>query len=243
MSGTKKISLVLLLAIVATSFPAPANAGILNSFFGDFFGKYRRRDEPNIVEYVVNENEKRWQFDTLIAAVTAVSEASLHNPELPNLLDVLSNGGPFTLFAPTDKAFDKLPDGTVETLLMPQNLGTLADILLYHATPGKKTAGRLLYEGDIEMLNGDEAEVDFSFWPFGVFVNDAKVIDANNRASNGIIHVINNVLLPPDDAPPMAAGLIVANIPEPSSLGLVGTLLLSVVFLGNRRNRTSAAAI
>ena len=77
---------------------------------------------------------------------------------------------------------------------MPENLGTLADILLYHVTPGKKTARRLLYEGDITMANGDPAEVDFSFWPYGVFVNDAKVINANNRASNGIVHVINDVL-------------------------------------------------
>ena len=59
MSGTKKLSLVLLLAIVATSFPAPASAGILDGFFGDFFGRYRRRSRPNLVEYVVKKNDKR----------------------------------------------------------------------------------------------------------------------------------------------------------------------------------------
>jgi uncharacterized surface protein with fasciclin (FAS1) repeats len=78
--------------------------------------------------------------------------------------------------------FGKLQEGTVDTLLMPENLGALADILLYHATPVKKRAVRLLYEGDITMANGHPAEVDFSFRPFGVFINEAKVISANKRA-------------------------------------------------------------
>lgn len=100
-----------------------------------------------------------------------------------------------TVFAPSNEAFDKLPDGTVENLLQPENIEQLKEILLYHVVPAN-AASSGLSSGDVETLNGKSVSIDVSD---GVNVNDAKVTQADIIAKNGIIHVIDSVLLPPMD--------------------------------------------
>lgn len=123
-------------------------------------------------------------FNTLVAAVQAAG-----------LVDVLKGEGPFTVFAPTDEAFAALPEGTVDTLLMPENIDTLVAVLTYHVVAGQvmsaDIAGQML---DVETLNGATIHVDASN---GVTINGANVIAADVLATNGVIHVIDAVLLPP----------------------------------------------
>jgi len=124
------------------------------------------------------------QFETLVAAVKAAG-----------LVDTLKGEGPYTVFAPTDEAFAKLPAGTVEDLLKPENKDKLVAILTYHVVPGKVMSADLAnkqmkaktVEGqmlEINALNG------------GVSVDEAKVITADIETSNGVIHVIDTVVLP-----------------------------------------------
>ncbi len=202
----KKPVLHLLLATFVISMVPTTSA---EAFFFDFF-KRRKRNLPTIAEVVINSQPD--EFSTLLTGVLAVTE----DPNLPDLVDALFNA-PLTVFAPTDAAFAELGlDSSNIATALP--LPVLSDILLYHVTPGKKGAIRLLIEGEAEMLNGDSTDIDLSFWPFGVYVNDARVVDANIRARNGFVHVIDQVLMPPMDAPPSAVGI--SNIPEPSSIAL-----------------------
>ncbi len=122
------------------------------------------------------------RFDTLIAALTAAG-----------LDTVVATGGPFTIFAPTDDAFATLPTGTVEALLA--DIDALKNVLLYHVVNGDKSAKALLRERTVETLQGNDAHV-CSWWN-RVYVNRSQVVDANIGASNGTIHAINRVLLPP----------------------------------------------
>ena len=103
--------------------------------------------------------------------------------------------GPFTVFAPTDAAFEKLPKGTLDDLLKPENKGKLAKILAYHVVPGKVMAA------DVKTMEADTAEgskLNVKVDDGKVMVNDAKVIKTDIPASNGVIHVIDTVLMPPD---------------------------------------------
>lgn len=126
------------------------------------------------------------RFTTLIAAVQAAG-----------LADALTTGGPFTLFAPTGDAFAALPPGTVESLLT--NVPALQDILLYHVLGKSATASKLLAARSAETLQGEA--VSTSLNRSGIFVNQAKVLNPNVRTPNGIVHVINAVLLPPPPKP------------------------------------------
>jgi uncharacterized surface protein with fasciclin (FAS1) repeats len=123
-------------------------------------------------------------FKTLAAALQAAG-----------LVDTLKGKGPFTVFAPTDAAFAKLPAGTVETLLKPENKGQLVSILTYHVLPGKimskDLAGKQLSPKTVQ---GATVKVDARK---GVSVNNAKVTTADVAASNGVIHVIDTVIMPP----------------------------------------------
>jgi uncharacterized surface protein with fasciclin (FAS1) repeats len=121
-------------------------------------------------------------FKTLVAAVKAAG-----------LADTLSGKGPFTVFAPTDAAFAKLPAGTVDTLLKPENKEKLKAILLYHVVAGKVLSTDLK-AGNVKTLEGQDVKIDLAD---GVHVNDAKVVKADIIASNGVIHVIDTVLIPP----------------------------------------------
>jgi uncharacterized surface protein with fasciclin (FAS1) repeats len=122
-------------------------------------------------------------FDTLAAALTAAG-----------LVDTLKGDGPFTVFAPTDAAFAALPAGTVEMLLMPENKDKLTAILTYHVVAGKVMAADIAGKtADVATVQGSTIKVDATN---GVMINDATVTTADIETSNGVIHVIDKVLIP-----------------------------------------------
>ena len=123
-------------------------------------------------------------FDTLVAAVQAA-----------DLVEVLKGEGPFTVFAPTDEAFAKLPDGTVENLLKPENKQQLVALLTYHVVPGKAMSSDLAgQEVEATTVQGSPVQIDAT--GDGVTVDDAKVVQADIEADNGVIHVIDAVIMP-----------------------------------------------
>jgi uncharacterized surface protein with fasciclin (FAS1) repeats len=138
-----------------------------------FLGDYEMK---NIVEIAVAAN----QFKTLVTAVKAAG-----------LADTLQGSGPFTVFAPTDDAFAKLPAGTVEGLL--KDLPKLKSVLTYHVVPGKVLAKDVAGLKTAKTVQGGDIRVDANN---GVKINNAKVTQADIEASNGIIHVIDTVLIP-----------------------------------------------
>ena len=122
-------------------------------------------------------------FNTLVAAVQAAG-----------LVDTLKGDGPFTVFAPTDEAFAKLPDGTVENLLKPENKDQLIAVLTYHVVPGKVMSSDIAgKKAEVASVQGGEISVDATD---GVKVDNATVVTADVEASNGVIHVIDTVILP-----------------------------------------------
>jgi len=146
----------------------------------------------NIVQNAVNSKD----HTTLVAAVKAAG-----------LVDTLQSPGPFTVFAPTNSAFGKLPAGTVETLVKPENKATLTKILTYHVVPGRMTAASLMKavkdgngEAKLKTVEGEEISVKQA-GPGKLSITDAKggtsiVTIADVLQSNGVIHVIDTVLLP-----------------------------------------------
>src|SRR5690606_5905621 len=123
------------------------------------------------------------QFNTLAAALTAAG-----------LVDTLKGDGPFTVFAPTDAAFAALPAGTVDDLLKPENKDKLVAVLTYHVVPGSYPAARVASMDKATTVNGDS--VDIRAADGAVTVDGAKVLKADVAASNGVIHVIDKVLMP-----------------------------------------------
>jgi len=111
-----------------------------------------------------------------------------------DMLDVLANAGPLTVFAPTNAAFEKLPEGTVEDLLKPENQETLARIIQFHASPGTYK-GKLLKDGQ-KLFQASGHYIDVVVNEEGTFVNGSKII-ATIDASNGVVHVVEDVFLPP----------------------------------------------
>jgi len=109
------------------------------------------------------------------------------------LLDTLRGEGPFTVFAPTDEAFAKLPAGTVDSLLKPENRGKLQSILTYHVVAGKVMAADVVNLKSARTVNGQEVAISTAD---GVKVDGAKVVKINIECSNGVIHVIDSVILP-----------------------------------------------
>ena len=124
------------------------------------------------------------QFNTLVAAVQAAG-----------LVDTLKGEGPFTVFAPTDDAFAALPDGTVESLLKPENKDKLVAILTYHVVPAKVMSGDIAGK-KLMVASVQGGNLDVNATGGSVMINNAKVIGADVEASNGVIHVIDTVLLP-----------------------------------------------
>ena len=121
-------------------------------------------------------------FTTLVAAVQAAG-----------LVDTLKSEGPFTVFAPTDEAFAALPEGTVATLLLPENKEQLISILTYHVVPGKVMSGDLSNGMTATTVQGSDVTIMIND---GVSINGANVTTADVEASNGVIHVIDSVILP-----------------------------------------------
>ena len=111
-----------------------------------------------------------------------------------DLVGVLSGSGPFTLLAPTDEAFAKLPAGTVETLLKPENRGQLVDILKNHVIAGQVSLAKALDAGEATTLQGSKAPITFA--DSRVRIGSAALVEADIKASNGLIHVIDQVLIP-----------------------------------------------
>ena len=132
---------------------------------------------------IVDTAVKAEVFQTLVAAVTVAG-----------LVDTLKGDGPFTVFAPNDEAFSKLPVGTVEDLLKPENLGQLVAVLTYHVVPGKILASDIMGTNEVVTVEGSTVTVKKSYGT--VTVDQAKVIQANIEAKNGVIHVIDQVILP-----------------------------------------------
>ena len=147
--------------------------------------------EMNIVETAVSNDN----FSTLVTAVQA-----------GELVDALSSEGPFTVFAPTNDAFNSLPEGTLETLLMPENRQTLQSILTYHVVSGSYMASDVVNainqnDGQFTVTTLQGNDLTLKIWEGDVYVKDvngnkAKVIITDVETSNGVIHAINNVVLP-----------------------------------------------
>ena len=137
---------------------------------------------PNILQIAIGSKD----HTTLVAAVQAAEQEN-----------ALANAGPLTVFAPTNDAFAALPEGTVESLLKPENKSTLADIIQYHATPGKYDKEFLKKFKKLGQANNDYVEITIGD-DGEVRIGGAKILGSVN-AGNGIVHVIDQVLLPPAD--------------------------------------------
>jgi len=124
-------------------------------------------------------------FSTLAAALDAAG-----------LVETLKGEGPFTVFAPTDDAFAALPEGTVDELLLPENRDQLVAILTYHVVSGAVMSDQVVTMDEATTVQGSSVAIDASN---GVMINDATVIQADIEASNGVIHVIDKVLMPPSE--------------------------------------------
>jgi uncharacterized surface protein with fasciclin (FAS1) repeats len=149
------------------------------------------------------------RFTTL---ATALTEAGL--------IDTLKGEGPFTVFAPTDDAFAKLPDGTLESLLA--DIPALTDILLYHVVSGKVMAADVVQLNSADTVLGKPVTIKVEGG--NVFINDAQVIITDIETSNGVIHVVDTVILPPADAP--------AALPETGGVSSSSTVLPAMLALG-----------
>ena len=135
-------------------------------------------------EDIVDTAKSAGMFKTLTAALDAAEKTSM-----------LKEKGPFTVFAPSDDAFAKLPKGTVEDLLKPENKDKLAAILAYHVIEGKAVMSADVKTMMAKTANG--ANLDIRVMGDHVMVNKAKIVKADVKASNGVIHVIDTVLMPP----------------------------------------------
>ncbi len=132
----------------------------------------------NIVETAIEAGN----FKTLVSAVTAAG-----------LAETLQGAGPFTVFAPTDEAFGKIPADTLSDLLKPENKEKLAGILTYHVVAGKALAADVSKLTNAKTVNGQEVKIDTAD---GVKINDATVTTPDVETSNGVIHIIDTVLMP-----------------------------------------------
>ena len=141
-------------------------------------------DKKDIVDTAVGAGK----FETLVAAVKAAG-----------LVETLKGEGPFTVFAPTDEAFAKLPEGTVESLLKPENKDKLVDILTYHVVPGKVMAKTAVTLDKATAVNKKDIALEVKSEAL-TLNGKAKVVKADIETTNGVIHVIDTVILPPSDS-------------------------------------------
>ncbi len=139
-------------------------------------------------------SKKQDIVDTAVAAGSFKTLATAL--QAADLADTLKGKGPFTVFAPTDEAFSKLPAGTIESLLKPENKDKLKAILLYHVVSGDVTAAQVVKLSSAKTVNGQDVKITVN--DGSVMVDDAKVVKVDVLASNGVIHVIDTVLLPKD---------------------------------------------
>lgn len=150
------------------------------SIYAQCGSKMDKKDKSDIVGLAAGTAD----LSTLVAAVKAAG-----------LVETLQGEGPFTVFAPTNEAFAALPEGTLESLLKPENKDQLVKILTYHVVPGKVKSTDLKDGMKVNTVEGEKVKIAIS--DAVVKVNDAKVISADVMASNGVVHVIDKVILPP----------------------------------------------
>lgn len=172
--------------LAATAAAALLVAGFASPALAAHHGE-EKMAEANIVETA----QSAGQFGTLIAAAAAAG-----------LADTLANGGPFTVFAPTDAAFAKLPEGTVETLLKPENKDQLARILKFHVLSGKVGSAALADGISVDTLA--DAAAGIAAAGDGFTIEGANIVATDIAASNGVIHVIDAVILPPEPTAAMS---------------------------------------
>ena len=170
---------ILTTAVICLSFLSMSSFAISEEKMDMRMNMYMPGMQPDIVDTTV----KLGFFTTLITAIDAAE-----------LSTTLKHEGPFTVFAPTDEAFAKLPVGTLEMLLKPENKDMLTSILTYHVVPGIYRSSRITQLSSAQTVQGKN--VGIKVMGDKVMVNDAVVTLANVQASNGIIHVIDTVLLP-----------------------------------------------
>ena len=157
-----------------TAFAAALLLLITDAYAGNYGKK-----QADIVDTAVSAGT----FNTLAAAL-----------EAGDLVRTLKSDGPYTVFAPTDEAFAKLPDGTVEMLLLPENKDKLVEILTYHVVAGKVTAAEVVTLQSAQTANG--SDVAIRVVDETVFINDSRIVATDIEASNGVIHVVDTVILP-----------------------------------------------
>ncbi|MEZ9146828.1 fasciclin domain-containing protein [Vibrio sp. 10N.286.52.C3] len=147
------------------------------------FTAFAHADHHGMKKDIVDVAAENGSFNTLVAAVKAAG-----------LVETLKGDGPFTVFAPTDEAFAALPEGTVDMLLKPENKDKLIAVLTYHVVPGKIMASEVMKVDSAVTVQGEAVMVGIDHG--NVMVNKAQVVMADVEASNGVIHVIDAVLLP-----------------------------------------------
>lgn len=177
------------LPITAAGGPKIGDASIVQTDIMCSNGVIHVIDEVLLPKDIVGVAAANKSFSTLVAAVKAAG-----------LLDTLTGEGPFTVFAPSNDAFEKLPAGTVQSLLLPQNKQKLVDILTYHVVPGHVTADEVVGMTSAASAQGSaipiRTEKDGEGNITGVLVQDARVVETDVLTANGIIHVIDTVIIP-----------------------------------------------
>src|SRR5256885_1104883 len=181
----KKITLaVILLTAISLFQNATAQTKMMSSEKTVSVGGAPMFPSKNIIENAINSTD----HTTLVAAVKAAG-----------LVETLEGKGPFTVFAPTNAAFGKLPKGTVETLVMPENKATLTKILTYHVVPGKLAASDLKDGMTLKTAEGEQLTVKHDgskIWIIDAKGGQSMVTITNVNQSNGVIHVVDTVLMP-----------------------------------------------
>jgi uncharacterized surface protein with fasciclin (FAS1) repeats len=181
---SKRIALLSAAAFSALAFTATITAPVSAQEKTVMVGGAAMFPSKNIVQNAVNSKD----HTTLVAAVKAAG-----------LVETLESKGPFTVFAPTNTAFGKLPAGTVETLVKPENKATLTKILTYHVVPGKLAASDLKDGMKLKTAEGEQLSVklqDGKVWIVDAKGGPAMVTISNVNQSNGVIHVVDTVLMP-----------------------------------------------
>jgi len=165
---------------------------LVTLFLSASFAMAMDRSKTDLVSAAYAKSQN--QMDIVDTAVDAGSFKTLASAlAAADLISTLKGEGPFTVFAPTDAAFAKLPPGTLADLLKPENKDQLVALLTYHVVPAKVTASEIT-DGSVETVAGDP--VTLSVADGMVMVNDATVVEADIMGSNGVIHVIDKVIMP-----------------------------------------------
>lgn len=176
-------ALTIFTGTILSASVAFANAGPCNSSTSNHSDAMMTKASYTAKKDIVDTAVSAGSFTILAKALTEAE-----------LVGALKGDGPFTVFAPTDEAFKKLPKGTLETLLKPENRDMLVGILTYHVVPGEYKAGKVLSSKTLTTLNGQRADIA------GGDIDNATIVKTDIECTNGIIHVIDEVILPDSDS-------------------------------------------